>query len=92
MLLLVPRQLNTAGTLRCMKYGPDARLRPPLIGVAVVKVDGRWHPAKSCASSQGFSLRLAMAKIGRSEQRASALSNLLLAVLTPEVVAGFEES
>ena len=31
------RPLPAAGTLRCMKYRPVARLRPPLIGITVAK-------------------------------------------------------
>ncbi len=73
-----------------MKYRPVARLRPPLIGVAVVKTGNRWRSGESCAFSQDFSLSFAKAESGRSAQPASALFIVLSAVMKLEIVGTLE--
>ena len=83
------RPLPATGTLRCMKYRPATRLRPPLIGVAVVKAAPvGMRQGRAC--SHRASLAGSVGRKWRCAQCASALSIVLSAMVRPEVVGAPE--
>jgi hypothetical protein len=68
-----------------MTYRPGARLRAPLVGFKMVKAEA-IAISPSHERPHRASLSFGRAKSGGSAQRASPLSNMLLAAMMPEAV------